>query len=539
MSACGGGGGGSGSAASTQPEVAVSPHVLLNSVNTFSGTAPLIVETYSDGYVSDITFNADTENKIGTAVGGHIDTTTLKATNTESLVDSDGITNHLTYTFADGYQNFLIATDISKLPAYGIPSDISKIVYPDSYLTPADNSKIRLADNCDIDKATIIFPKSYIGKYSLPVVNGAPLKNTILRGASIKDSWGPNNASIINGCSGNTEFDQLTKTFNRLKLMNVDYVALNPWTSIEINNGVWKIVNPGDAGGGGFDDSSFAAIVNQAHKNGIQAHWTNQIQVVVSYDTNGGRSFTSPDLNLDNLNKFFLAYESFMLERAAFLEKIGTDAMMISCACWAMYENDPKYTKVYETAIANLIPKLKQIYTGKIIMHSFDAIATNSIISNGVDYIYLEKWLNFASGGIPTPSVSVIKQMYIDSSMSKLPMLDPTKKYIVQMGSQSRSDFYSEDSEEGSCSRGTYSTDILPVGQCYQRMLTTDFSAQAMVYEATLEFVNEQKTFNIAGIEATDYFHTDPILPTNAFPNMAYSPRNKPAEGIMKTWFAK
>ena len=151
----------------------------------------------------------------------------------------------------------------------------------------------------------------------------------------------------------------------------------------------------------------------------------------------------------------------------------------------------------------------------------------------------LEKWLNFASGGIPTPSVSVIKQMYIDSSMSKLPMLDPTKKYIVQMGSQSRSDFYSEDSEEGSCSRGTYSTDILPVGQCYQRMLTTDFSAQAMVYEATLEFVNEQKTFNIAGIEATDYFHTDPILPTNAFPNIAYSPRNKPAEGIMKTWFAK
>ena len=519
---------------------ATAPRILINTNRTFSGSAPLIVETYSDGYVKNITFNADTENIVGTALGGHTDATTLKAIKTDSVVESDGITNNLTYTFADGYQNFLIATDISKLPAYVIPSDIGKIVYPNSYLTPTDSSTLQLADTCNIDKATITYPKTYIGKYPLPVVTGAPLKSTILRGATIKDSWGTNNASIINGCSGNTEYDQLTKTFNRLKLINVDYISLNPWTSIEINNGVWKILNPGDPGGGGFDDSTFETITKQAHNSGLQVHWTNQIQVVHDASVYGG--YFVPTLTQDNLDKFFAAYEPFMMERAAFLEKIGVNAMMISCTCWALYENDPLYINTYITAITSLIPKLKNIYSGKIMMNSFDGINTNGVISNGVDYIYLEKWLNFGSGPTPAPSVSAIKQMYIDSSTSKLPMLDPTKKYIVQIGSQSRSDFYSGDSEEGSCTLGPYSGysgGILPAGQCYQRTLATDFSAQAMVYEASLEFVNDQNTFNIVGVEAIDYIHTNPILPTNAFPNIAYSPRNKPAEGILKMWFAK
>jgi hypothetical protein len=36
-----------------------------------------------------------------------------------------------------------------------------------------------------------------------------------------------------------------------------------------------------------------------------------------------------------------------------------------------------------------------------------------------------------------------------------------------------------------------------------------------------------------------DYWETDSLMPFTAFPNIATSFRNKPAEGIVKAWFAR
>lgn len=73
---------------------------------------------------------------------------------------------------------------------------------------------------------------------------------------------------------------------------------------------------------------------------------------------------------------------------------------------------------------------------------------------------------------------------------------------------------------------------------CVQRRLQTDFSVQAMGYEALLEAVGESgidfRSFDIQG-----YWYADVILPQDSFPNTAQSVRNKPAEALLEHWFQK
>ena len=74
---------------------------------------------------------------------------------------------------------------------------------------------------------------------------------------------------------------------------------------------------------------------------------------------------------------------------------------------------------------------------------------------------------------------------------------------------------------------------------CIQRQTTTNFALQAIVIEAQLEtFASFRLPIgSIVGI--LDYFQTDFMSADGpTFPNIASSIRNKPAEGIVKQWFA-
>ena len=80
---------------------------------------------------------------------------------------------------------------------------------------------------------------------------------------------------------------------------------------------------------------------------------------------------------------------------------------------------------------------------------------------------------------------------------------------------------------------------------CVQKTYTTDFSVQAIGYEAMLRAVNEQTYFknNTVNIDA-GYWLTDDLTPRLSeaqpgFPNLHQSVRNKPAEAIVKYWFGK
>jgi hypothetical protein len=72
---------------------------------------------------------------------------------------------------------------------------------------------------------------------------------------------------------------------------------------------------------------------------------------------------------------------------------------------------------------------------------------------------------------------------------------------------------------------------------CLQRKTKPDFSIQAIVHEAHMEMIKETGVTNLI-VLIYDYWETDTLMPQTAFPNIATSVRNKPAEGILRQWFA-
>lgn len=74
---------------------------------------------------------------------------------------------------------------------------------------------------------------------------------------------------------------------------------------------------------------------------------------------------------------------------------------------------------------------------------------------------------------------------------------------------------------------------------CIQRNQRTDFSLQAQHIEAYLEAIREQTSFTVRSVEVADYWLTDNLTPGATFPNLAFSVRNKPAEGVIRAWFKR
>jgi hypothetical protein len=108
----------------------------------------------------------------------------------------------------------------------------------------------------------------------------------------------------------------------------------------------------------------------------------------------------------------------------------------------------------------------------------------------------------------------------------------------MHVGMPSRADFFTSGYVEETFCTSSYDLTGFDA-QCFQRAMSTDFSLQAMFYEAYLEVLKEQKYFPVYAVQNGDYWLVDSLTPSNTFPNLAYSPRNKPGEAILRAWFAR
>lgn len=59
------------------------------------------------------------------------------------------------------------------------------------------------------------------------------------------------------------------------------------------------------------------------------------------------------------------------------------------------------------------------------------------------------------------------------------------------------------------------------------------------MYQAQLSAVSSANRADITHIEVKDFWLTDSLEPVHVFPNIAMSPRNKPAEAILRHWFKR
>ncbi len=408
--------------------------------------------------------------------------------------------------------------------------DTKNISYPTSYTVTAVSSQIN-TDPCNLDITTVTYPKTYMGDFPLPQVQGSPFDKNVVRGVAVADWWGKTNPTWTQGCKGDIR-SEFTKSINRLKSIGVEWIVLIPWTIIkERTDGTWYLAPQAEVASITDEDLEFA--VKTAQAAGIKVHWRNQIQAIET-----AKGLYPPEGSEANVTKFIPAYKAYMANRISLLQRIGVDAMDIDCSfCWTYQMSQSTWNTYWLPALAEVAANAKTNYKGKTSIFAGNDSENYTDLLKNIDIINVHLTVpKFTQAEVTVLTVNSFRAKLndfqnlvsrIDSlgkTVSVLFSVQPFQRHLVDMNFL----------------EATQCTDITNWGlgsECVQRTIQPDFSVQAIAYEAFLEEINSYRLTNTKMVFAGDYLLTDSLLPTDAFPSLHSSPRNKPAEGILKKWF--
>ena len=428
--------------------------------------------------------------------------------------------------------------------SYSVPTNINTVAYPTSYTTPS--TLLTSTDLCNLDISTLHYPKEWLGKYELPKINNAPLKKSIVRGISLKDIMLHDNPAFIldKGCTGNIQLE-FKKTIDRLKTLGVETITVSQWHYLsKYADDKWYIMKAEDTFGP-IRDAELAILVKTAHNAGMKVILYNQIQAMVD---GPNQPLYMPLGNKENYTKWFQAYHSFILDRAVAYQSMGVDGWEFGCsACVYTNTGDSAVDtlKFFRQELTKNFNIVKQHYSGKLFMYTNHVSLdyTNDFYFQNIDYLASHPWeLRLTEEQNKNLTVASYKEL-----LKKHPFYQSTawwstlgKPIIVEFGIQSRTDALTNPGyvEETGCTVNMYDINAGSKLGCIQRDVVVDFSLQAIVYQATLEAINDLPSNDIT-VVSRDYWQTDVMTPHTAYPNLSSSIRNKPAESILKQWYAK
>ena len=414
---------------------------------------------------------------------------------------------------------------------YAIPTDPARIDYPWSYRTPATTAST--TPPCDHAVTQLVVPRSWMGSGELPSITGAPLAPGIQRGIGHKDVWQVGNPSFANGCSGDVR-QAFLRTLDRVKSIGADYITLTPWTFIIITNGVWSISHPDAVNSSIIGDADLTWAVQQAKSRGLKVHWMNQIQGGFE----DGREII-PRGTIENVTKFLAAYEPYMLERAAFLQRIGVDVMQVSCVCFTFLE-DAALNTVYGTRMIETVPKIRGVFRGQLRMKAHVSLTTSAPLRNAVDLVELTYWFGHQGLTDPNTPVSVLTSRYQNALQGQTGIYSTLGKPVIfELYGAPRADFLSTQYIEETFCVADFNTIFVSDKNCIQRAMKPDFAQQARLLHAQLVVASQQTALQVYGVEMGAYWMVDQLTPSSTFPHIAVSARNKPAEGVLKAWFRR
>jgi hypothetical protein len=472
----------------------------------------------------------------------------------------DGATGQLTIPVVrigtTVYNNALITVGAilsvgGPVDSYSVTTDLSQVSYPASYRTVTTDAADVNTNPCNLNLSKVTYPASWLGQYPLPVITGAPLKPGIKRAVSLKDiGLDPGDPAFVlhgaagapDGCVGDLRA-ALQKTINRLKALGADYVNVPQWHWASKNaDGSWYITRAEDTYSV-MTDSDLAFFVQQAHAAGLKVVMGNQIQGFV--DTMPFSPAYVPALTAENLQKWFTAYQAYISERAIFFGSIGVDVWEVGCSM-CMYgdvgDGSAQQMSLFAAQSQLALQNMKAHFNGATLMWSNPWLYQTPAMASAIDIVEIGTW-GFVQFPADQPlSVESYRTRVAASSLQfTIDLYKPFGKTImVAYGSQSRSNAFSLPGyvEEATCTAAPNDLNGSP-SSCIQRASNTDFSVQAIVHEATLEGINALAVSAPLIVMVLDYWETDSLMPFTAFPNLAFSIRNKPAEGIVKAWFAR
>jgi hypothetical protein len=426
---------------------------------------------------------------------------------------------------------------------YTFSTDISVTSYPSSYSNISANTLLSASSPCNLDFSNITVPKEWMGNYTLPAINNAPLDKTLYRGVALKDIMLHDNPAFIldRGCTGNLH-SEFAKTVNRLKLLGVEQITVPQWhwVSKDSSNN-WYITRAEDTYGS-LIDSDLTELVKVAHSAGIKVIVMNQVQEMLD---NTSSTPYIPKATYANQVKWFDAFKPFMSERASFFQSIGVDMIEVGCGACIFSDVADGSAASVELSLINyltIIDDVKSRYAGKLFMY-ISPLLFSETFRNKIDMIALySNSVQLTTQENNNLSVDSYKTVVKNKIYNSQPMQFWTslgKPLMVPFDIQSRANALTEPGyvEETGCTAYIGSFDYSSV--CIQKQQKPDFSLQAIVFQATLEAINEVKWPAGSMIIAQGYWATDVMTPYTAYPNIASSFRNKPAEHIVKAWFKK
>lgn len=437
---------------------------------------------------------------------------------------------------------------------FSVPTDLDRVQYPQSYQSPTRSRLDVSFDPCRLDLDVVSYPQDWMGSLPLPPVRGAPLPASFGRGMKIKDIMLADNPAFVlpgapgapaQGCKGSlrAEFD---RTIARLKKLGVEHVEIPQWHwTSKRPDGSWYWVRAEDSFGP-LPDADLVYFVDRAHRAGLKVIMRNSSLGMVDNPVGDGAAYVPPP-TLENLTKWFAAYQAFIAERAGFFQSIGIDAWELTCGT-CMYHDDGDGTAAARALTAaeygKALTTIRANFKGQVFASTAPWLLDRPDVMRQVDFMMTSLWIDrFAETDDQALTVDSFKAaLALSGAASSLRYLSGLgRPLIVQLDwVQSRRNLLTLPGymEETSC---TSSIGNLNPSEstCIQQQTSPDFSRQAVVFEALLETVAANLTVPGSIVLAGEYWVTDPLLPATAYPNLAASPRNKPAEGLLKAWFRR
>ena len=405
-----------------------------------------------------------------------------------------------------------------------VPSDFTKIPYPDFYQHAPSFSYTVPDPYCATATGVVAYPTSYLGAFPLPAIQGAPLPATVSRGAGVKDYWqyGLTNPSTNAGCSGDMHTAFVT-TLQRLRKLGAEHV--------DIYQGAYLVdVNATSLD---FDltrrieisDAELSWIVGAAKAAGLEVH---EYMLIAGEDVNHVLLPTPPTSTW--ASAYLDAYTRFIVNRAAVAEHDGIQALQLD---WGVYFFDwSPYRDVFIAKMTAAAQQVRGVYSGKILYGATAPwISNDPGLMNSIDWFIGDIFgIQFSAADNANITVPQLREKYLTLITSLGNTLGPAKRPVMwRLFAQSHRDYLLRGwVEDGFC-----------VANCAQSAIHTDFSVQAIAYEAMLEAISAQTAFTTAGVTAVASWYVDVMLPAQSFPNISQSWRNKPAESILYRWFAR
>jgi hypothetical protein len=386
----------------------------------------------------------------------------------------------------------------------------------------------------------IVAPASYTGIFPIPVAAGK-LPATSTRGLATKD-YNPNGLRQDDPCRDNTLHARnlYVETLDRLQALGVQETWIyNYATWKDFSQPIFTI----DPTTMQVKPSEVEFFVSEAKKRNIKVYLIWQF---TSVDMKGVQLVEPVAVDSAGLQRIMDSYKQVMIEQAKIGAQIGLAGISADWNCFNIKDIHTTHREQYLANIVALIDEMRKVFPGEITYGNNDATIVNDQILSRIDAHTISSELYLTAEQNQNLTVAMVKAEYMKkiaaayNTIKTQSTINAPVKWRISVGSK-RDFFVTGWTEDGFC-----------VNSCIQKTYITDFSVQAIGLEGQLEALAEQTYFNMKGIDfSASYWFTDDITPYNwgfdpsmnqdryDFPNLSQSIRNKPAEGILKAWYAK